>query len=131
MKKLFASVCTLLLMASVSSVFAAESSVLFNQAVAQSNAEQELLVTKIRMAPGEASMPHRHNAHVLVLVLSGTMIMAVSGGEEVTLQAGDTFYESPGDVHSVSRNASDTEAAEFVAYILKVAGAPTTVPITQ
>jgi quercetin dioxygenase-like cupin family protein len=54
--------------------------------------------------------------------------MAVKGGKEVTLRSGQTFYESPNDVHSVSRNASSTAPAKFLVFFVKQKGAPTTVP---
>ena len=45
-------------------------------------------------------------------------------GEEVRLAPGQTFYEAPGDVHVVGRNASATERAKFLAFFVKDAGAP-------
>jgi len=48
----------------------------------------------------------------------------VRGGKEVTLTAGQTFYEGPDDVHTVGRNASKTEPAKFVVFLLKNRGAP-------
>jgi quercetin dioxygenase-like cupin family protein len=43
--------------------------------------------------------------------------MQVKGSDEVTLLAGQTFYESPDDIHRVSRNASDTEAAKILVFL--------------
>jgi quercetin dioxygenase-like cupin family protein len=45
--------------------------------------------------------------------------MQVKGGEEVTLAAGQTFYENPSDVHVVGRNASTTEPAKFLVFLVK------------
>jgi hypothetical protein len=39
--------------------------------------------------------------------------MQVKGGKEVTLGPDQTFYESPGDVRTLSRNASTTKPAEL------------------
>ena len=50
------------------------------------------------------------------------------GGKEVTLGPGQTFYESPEDVHTVSRNASTTKFAQFLVIFVKQKGAPLTVP---
>ena len=55
--------------------------------------------------------------------------MQVKGGKEVTLGPGQTFYESPTDIHTVSRNASSTERAKFLVFFVKQKGAPATVPI--
>ena len=54
--------------------------------------------------------------------------MQVAGGPELTLTAGQTFYESPSDIHSVSRNASDTRPAKILVMFVKDIGAPPTVP---
>ena len=38
------------------------------------------------------------------------------------------FYESPEDVHTVSRNASKTKPAKFVVFFIKNEGAPILTP---
>jgi quercetin dioxygenase-like cupin family protein len=91
---------------------------------------KEVLMSTVTYPPGGASPPHRHDAQVFVYVLEGELIMQVQGGPKVTLRSGDTFYESPTDVHAVSANASQTTAAKFLVFILKDKGAPTTRPAT-
>lgn len=81
------------------------------------------------LASGQSSPPHRHNAHVFVYVLEGTVEMQVRGGPLTRLRPGDTFYESPDNIHEVSRNASTTETAKFLVHMLKTVGAPTSVPV--
>jgi len=44
------------------------------------------------------------------------------------LTAGQTFYESPSDVHTVSRNASDSKPAKILVLLVKDVGAPVTLP---
>jgi quercetin dioxygenase-like cupin family protein len=82
----------------------------------------------VEYAPGQSSPPHRHNAHVFVYVLEGSLVMGVKGKEPVTLAAGQTFYESPTDVHEVSRNASDSKPAKFLVLLLHDPGASTMLP---
>jgi quercetin dioxygenase-like cupin family protein len=89
---------------------------------------QEIVVLEVRYPPGVKSASHRHNAHTVVYVLEGTVIMQVAGGERKTLTAGEVFYENPDDIHSVSMNASDTEPARILVYFLKEKDAPTTEP---
>jgi quercetin dioxygenase-like cupin family protein len=89
---------------------------------------QEIVVLEVTYPPGVESASHRHNAHTIVYVLSGTVIMQVAGGEKKTLTAGEVFYENPDDIHSVSMNASETEPARILVYFLKEKGAPTTQP---
>jgi quercetin dioxygenase-like cupin family protein len=78
--------------------------------------------------PGFSETIHRHNAHVFVYVLQGSVVMQVRGGKEMTLTAGQTFYESPNDIHVVGRNASKTKPAQFIAFFVKDKGAPTHIP---
>jgi quercetin dioxygenase-like cupin family protein len=89
---------------------------------------QEATMITVELPPGADSPPHRHNASTFVYVLEGSVVMQVQGGEPVTLRAGETFYESPNDVHTVSRNASRTEPAKLLVVLVKAIGAPITVP---
>jgi quercetin dioxygenase-like cupin family protein len=89
---------------------------------------KELVMVTVTYPPGGASPPHRHDAQVFVYVLEGELIMQVAGGPKVTLRPGDTFYESPTDIHAVSANASQTAPAKFLVFIVKEKGAPTTRP---
>jgi len=54
--------------------------------------------------------------------------MQARGGKEVTLSKGETFFESPRDIHVVGRNASQTEPAKFLAFFVKDKGAPVVFP---
>lgn len=91
-------------------------------------AGKEATMVTVEYAPGASSAAHRHNAQTFVYVLEGSVVMQVNGGKEVTLGPGQTFYESPEDVHTVSRNASATKPAKFLVLFVKQKGAPTTVP---
>ena len=92
-------------------------------------AGQTGLLAAVTYAPGGASGPHRHNANTFVYVLEGSIVMQVHGGEEQTLVPGDTFYESREDIHAVSRNASMTEPAKFLVFIVRDKDAPISVPV--
>jgi quercetin dioxygenase-like cupin family protein len=89
---------------------------------------QEATMITVDLPPGADSPAHRHNANTFVYVLEGSVVMQVRGGAEVTLQAGQTFYESPTDVHTVSRNASKTVPAKLLVLLVKAIGAPITIP---
>ena len=91
---------------------------------------KEVLMLTVEYPPGGTSPSHRHNANTFVYVLEGSIVMGVAGGKEVTLTVGQTFYESPTDIHSVSRNASKTQPAKFLVFMIKEQGAPATVPAT-
>jgi quercetin dioxygenase-like cupin family protein len=90
---------------------------------------REILVITVEHPPGGSSPVHRHNAHAVVYVLEGSVVMQVKGGKEVTLTPGQTFYEGPGDVHVVDRNASSTKPAKFLVFLIKDKGAPVLMPV--
>ena len=89
---------------------------------------KEGLMLFVEYPPGSSDPIHRHNANAFVYVLEGSIVMQVRGGKEVTLTAGQTFYEGPSDVHVVGRNASKTKPAKFVVFLVKDKGAPAVVP---
>jgi quercetin dioxygenase-like cupin family protein len=89
---------------------------------------KEVSVFTVEYAPGGSDPVHRHNAHGFIYVLEGSIVMQVKGGKEVTLAPCETFYEGPGDVHVVGRNASNTKPAKFLVFLLKEKGAPILVP---
>lgn len=90
---------------------------------------KEVLMLTVEYAPGGKDPIHRHNAHAFVYVLEGTIVMQVKGGKEVTLTPGQTFYEGRDDVHIVGRNASSTDKAKFLVFLIKEKGAPVLVPV--
>jgi quercetin dioxygenase-like cupin family protein len=90
---------------------------------------KEGLMIAVEYPPGSSDPVHRHYADAFVYVLEGTIVMQVKGGKEVTLTTGQTFHEGPNDVHVVGRNASKTEPAKFVVFLVKKKGAPVLVPV--
>ena len=89
---------------------------------------KEGLMLFVEYPPGSSDPIHRHNANAFVYVLEGSIVMQVRGGKEVTLTAGQTFYEGPDDVHVVGRNASQTKPAKFVVVLVKDQGVPAVLP---
>jgi len=89
---------------------------------------KEALMITVTYPPGSVDPVHRHHAHAFIYVLEGSIVMQVKGGKEVTLTPGQTFYEGPNDVHTVGRNASQTQPAKFIVLLLKDKGAPVLVP---
>lgn len=89
---------------------------------------REAVVLEVVYPPGAASPSHRHNAHTFVYVLEGAIEMRVAGGELKKLTVGQTFYETPNDIHSVSRNASATEPAKILVFFIKMKDAPVSEP---
>jgi quercetin dioxygenase-like cupin family protein len=100
---------------------------LFSKELTDLPGKEGLMIT-VEYPPGGIDPIHRHNAHAFVYVLEGSIVMQVKGGKEVTLTAGQTFYEGPNDVHVVGRNTSQTKPAKFVVFLVKEKGAPVFVP---
>src|SRR5215468_5465816 len=89
---------------------------------------KEGIMLTVEYPPGGSDPIHRHNADAFVYVLEGSIVMQVRGGKETTLTPGQTFYEGPDDVHVVGRNASKTEPAKFVVFLVKDKSAPAVMP---
>lgn len=85
---------------------------------------KEVVMLMVEYPPGGADPVHRHAAHGFIYVLEGSIVMQVKGGKEVTLKPGETFYESPSDLHVVGRNVSNTEPARFLVFLVKDRGTP-------
>ena len=67
------------------------------------NPGKEMLMIIVEHAPGGSNPGHRHNAHAMVYVLEGSVVMRMKGGKQVTLTPGQTFYEGPADIHVIDR----------------------------
>jgi quercetin dioxygenase-like cupin family protein len=70
---------------------------------------------------------HRHPAGAYVYVIEGSVLFALDDGEPILLKAGESFYEPPGAVHSVSRNASEDAPASLIAFFVLAEGETATV----
>jgi len=92
---------------------------------------KEGMIETVDFAPGEVSQPHRHNADLFVYVLEGSIVTQLKGGSAQTVHAGEVFYESPTDIHSVSRNASEAQPAKLLVFYVKKKGAPQTVFLSE
>jgi quercetin dioxygenase-like cupin family protein len=90
----------------------------------------EVTVSYVDYAPGRVGAPHRHAGFVLVYVLEGSVIAQISDqGPERTYTPGQMFYEQPGAVHQVSKNASQTQPARILAMIFAKKGSVLTTPV--
>lgn len=100
---------------------------LFSKAVAD-NPNKEITLITVDYPPGAVDPVHKHYAQAVVYVISGQIIMGVKGQPDKTLNAGDTYYEAPDDIHTVGRNASKTKPAKFVVFLLKDKDKPLLIP---
>jgi quercetin dioxygenase-like cupin family protein len=70
---------------------------------------------------------HRHPAGSYVYVIEGSVMFGLDGRRPVVLKAGESFYEPPGALHSVSRNASDDLPASLITFFVLGEGESPTV----
>ena len=89
-------------------------------------AGREAVVRSNVYPPGTSNPPHRHDAHVFLHLLEGQLVVQLKDAQAVTLNPGDTYYESPNDVHVMSRNPSDSVPAKALIFMVKKIGAPAT-----
>lgn len=71
----------------------------------------------VEYGPGGYSLAHAHpkSAFVYATVLEGAIRSQVNDGPVTTYEAGQSFSELPGDRHTVSANASQTQPAKLLA----------------
>ena len=89
---------------------------------------REVRITLLDREPGNASPAHRHPGHYTFgYVVEGTYELGINGGPTRILHAGDVFYEPPGALHSVSKNASTDKRLKIVVFMVADSSTPSTV----
>lgn len=102
----------------------------FDQAIPNMPGKSLVAVT-VDYAPGAASPAHTHSASAFIFayVLSGAIESQVDDGAVQIYRAGESFFETPGARHRVSRNASATEPAKLLAvFVVDTNDKPLTTP---
>jgi quercetin dioxygenase-like cupin family protein len=88
---------------------------------------REVRMLLLDRVPGNASPAHRHPGHhTFGYVIEGTYELGTNGEPTRMLKAGDTFYEPPDALHSVSRNAGNTQM-KIVVFMVADQSKPSTV----
>ncbi len=106
-------------------------SALIKQALSGNLQGRKVIVVSVDYPPRGASKPHRHPAEIFVYVEKGAVDVQIEDAEVVTYTAGQVFYEPPMVLHRVSRNASDSEPARVIAFVLIEDGKPVVIPEKQ
>ncbi|SEK05618.1 cupin domain-containing protein [Paraburkholderia diazotrophica] len=78
---------------------------------------KSLTAVVVDYAPGGASPAHEHakSAFIYAYVVSGDIESQVNDGPKRIYHAGESFFEQPGAVHRISRNASRSRPAKLLA----------------
>src|SRR5215472_5520701 len=85
---------------------------------------RDIILIEVTYPPGKGSPPHLHANGVMAFVVSGAIASKVGDGPERVFHAGDAWWEPPGAIHRVSRNASNVEPARLLAIYIAPKGAP-------
>ncbi|WGR96862.1 cupin domain-containing protein [Bradyrhizobium sp. ISRA443] len=95
---------------------------------------KSLVAVVVDYAPGGASPSHVHakSAFIFGYVLSGEIESQVNDEPMRVYRAGESFYETPGSRHPVSRNASKTAPAKLLAvFVVDTDDKQLTTPVKQ
>ena len=85
--------------------------------------ERALSLVEVTYPPGTGSPAHLHVNGVMAFVVEGAIASKVGDEPERTFRAGEAWWEPPGAIHRVSRNASPTEPATLLAIYIAPRGA--------
>jgi len=102
-------------------------SVLMKERLADMTGKEGTVIT-VDYAPGAASEIHAHPGSVFAYVLEGAVVSQLEGGEPTTYSKGQGWYEFPKKPHVVSKNASKTEPAKLLVFLLSQEGESIKVP---
>ena len=81
-------------------------------------------VIVVEIPPGASTPPHRHDGVIFAYVAEGAVVSALDDGREERFDAGRAWYERPGQVHRVSRNANASKPAKLIVFFITEPGWP-------
>src|SRR5215472_11692905 len=87
------------------------------------NPKRDISLVEVIYPPETGSPPHMHVNGVMAFVVSGVIASQVGNAPEQIYRAGEAWWEPPGAVHRISRNASATEPATLLAIYIAPEGA--------
>jgi quercetin dioxygenase-like cupin family protein len=85
---------------------------------------REVRMLQVVYPPGASTPAHHHPGAVFVYVAEGAVQCALDDGPVVRYEKGQSWWERPGQVHRVARNASDVEAARLIVFFVTTPGSP-------
>ncbi len=78
---------------------------------------KEVQMEIVTFPPGSISSPHKHPCPTFGYLLQGELESVFEGIKHV-YKAGDTFYEKPNGLHSLTRNNSKSEPAKLLVFFI-------------
>lgn len=87
---------------------------------------KEVQMEIVIFAPGSVSSPHRHPCPTFGYLLQGELESVFEGVRHV-YKAGDSFYEKPDGLHSLTRNNSKSEPARLLVFFINDPAKPNSI----
>lgn len=90
---------------------------------------KKALMIEVDYKPGQSSIAHKHEGTAMAYVLSGAVTSQVKGEPAKTFKAGEYWYEPAGSEHLVSKNASATEPAKLLVFMVLAPDEKVLIPV--
>ena len=90
---------------------------------------KKALMIEVDYLPGQSSIAHKHDGTTMAYVISGEITSQVKGQPAKTYKAGEFWYEPAGSEHMVSKNASATQPARLLAFMVLATDEKVLIPL--
>ena len=80
--------------------------------------DKKAMMIQVDYQPGQSSIAHKHDGTAMAYVLEGEVISQVKGEQPITYKKGQFWYEPAGSEHLVSKNASTTQPAKLLVFMV-------------
>jgi quercetin dioxygenase-like cupin family protein len=87
---------------------------------------KEVQMLMVDFPPGITSAAHRHPGETFGYLLEGELESEFEG-KKYSYKTGDSFYEKPNGLHSLTRNPSQTQTARLLVFFILEKGQATSV----
>jgi len=79
---------------------------------------KKAMMIEVDYKPGQSSIAHKHEGTAMAYVIFGSITSQVKGEKAITYKAGQYWYEPAGSEHLVSKNASATQPAKMLVFMV-------------
>jgi len=86
----------------------------------------DVTILTVDYPPGGSTPRHQHPGTTYAYVLQGAMVSQVNDGPAQTFTTGQMWTEQPHDHHMIAKNASSTEPAKLLVFMIAPHGAQLT-----
>jgi quercetin dioxygenase-like cupin family protein len=86
----------------------------------------DVTILTVDYPPGGSTPAHEHPGTTYAYVLQGSVVSQVNDGPTQTFTTGQSWIEQPHDHHMIAKNASATEPAKLLVFMIAPHGAQLT-----